>query len=346
MQAHLNNNCLEAPKNAKTNSKSQKKIQTNTLILYTSTSSHTSKWLKTIPIKNFLDHIDEEKQKSLEFILTQALFATGVSFSFLKNPYMIKFFQHIRPVFKLPNWKKLANELVDKKNNKYNSKYFMQFSDKIQTCIEAWWNYVYYIIIMVAYMLDPRFLEESRIYNIEAIEYNIFTTFTNQKFEQEKSVELFIEIIKFQNKSFPYNNNIIWESATILNPDSSLKQLAIKVLKIPTSSAAAEQNFSTFGFIHSKLRNRLNNNQVKKLVYIYENLQIHVEKPVNNKTNIRINNNKTNQEINQEIYNEDNEVEDIIYTEGICESIEEIEQIYSSDIDNISMMELELLNNY
>ncbi|CAG8788341.1 24878_t:CDS:2, partial [Dentiscutata erythropus] len=118
-----------------------------------------------------------------------------------------------------------------------------------------------------------------------------------------KSVELFIKIAKFKNKSSLYDDDIIWESTAKLNP-------------------------------------------VKKLVYIYENLQIHVKKLVNNKTNIRINNNKTNQEINQEIYNEDQEVEDIIYKEEICKSIKEIEQIYSSDIDNTSMMELELLNNY
>ncbi|CAG8809753.1 3071_t:CDS:1, partial [Dentiscutata erythropus] len=59
-------------------------------------------------------NIDEEEQESLEFILAQALFATGVSFSFLENPYVIKFFQRIRPAFKLPNRKKLADELVDK----------------------------------------------------------------------------------------------------------------------------------------------------------------------------------------------------------------------------------------
>ncbi|CAG8789404.1 10687_t:CDS:2, partial [Dentiscutata erythropus] len=49
------------------------------------------------------------------------------------------------------------------------------FYDKIQTCIEAWWNYVYYN-------------------------------------------ELFIEIVKFRNKSSPYNDDIIWESTVKLNP--------------------------------------------------------------------------------------------------------------------------------
>ncbi|CAG8605963.1 21863_t:CDS:2 [Gigaspora rosea] len=223
------------------------------------------------------------------------------------------------------------------------------FLNEIQSCIEARWNYVYHLIMMVAYMLDLRFLEESKICNIEPIGYNTFNTFTKQKFGQEEFVELFVEIVKFQNKSSPYDDYIIWESAATLNPalwweswpDSSLKQLAIKVLKIPMSSSAAKRKFSIFGFIHSKLRNRLNSSQVKKLVYIYENLQMCVKKPVISKNGIKINNSKTNQKINHEIYDENREVENIIYTEGICGDIDETEQIYSSDIETISTMELE-----
>ncbi|CAG8849958.1 45160_t:CDS:1, partial [Gigaspora margarita] len=237
------------------------------------------------------------------------------------------------------NFKKMMNLIQEISCN---------FSNEIQVLIEERWNYIYHIIMMVAYMLDPRFLEESRIHDVEPIGYNAFTTYTNQKFGQEKSVELFIEIVKFRNKSSPYDNNIIWESATELTPaiwweswpNSSLKQLAIKILTIPTSSAAAERNFSTFGFIHNKLRNRLHNNRVKKLVYIYGNLRVHnfSKKLQHNRIETIINHdNETNQEITsncEEIDNEDEEVENMIYEEGIGEGIEEmIEQIYSSDID-------------
>jgi hAT family C-terminal dimerisation region len=38
-----------------------------------------------------------------------------------------------------------------------------------------------------------------------------------------------------------------------------------------TSSASSERNFSTFGFVHSKLRNSLGPEKVKKLVYIKTN---------------------------------------------------------------------------
>ncbi|CAG8538433.1 26111_t:CDS:2 [Gigaspora rosea] len=51
----------------------------------TSTSSYVLKRSKSI--KNFIDHIDEEKQVSFEFTLAQFLFETGVPFSFIENPY-------------------------------------------------------------------------------------------------------------------------------------------------------------------------------------------------------------------------------------------------------------------
>ncbi|CAG8530224.1 2040_t:CDS:2 [Dentiscutata heterogama] len=176
---------------------------------------------------------------------------------------------------------------------------------------------------MVAYMLDPRFLEESRICNIEPIGYNAFTTYTNQKFEQEKLVDS------------PYDDNIIWESATKLTPaiwweswpNSSLKQLAIKILSIPTLSAAAEWNFSTFVHNFSK---KLQHNRIETIIN---------------------HNNETNQEITsncEEIDNEDEEVENMIYEKGIGKGIKKmIEQIYSPDIniDNNNSLTLNLDDN-
>jgi hypothetical protein len=38
------------------------------------------------------------------------------------------------------------------------------------------------------------------------------------------------------------------------------------------SSVASKRSFSTFGFIHTKLRNRLGPEKVKKLVYIKTNM--------------------------------------------------------------------------
>ncbi|CAG8488922.1 3554_t:CDS:2 [Scutellospora calospora] len=358
--------------------------------------------------------MSNNEQESLEFELAQALFTTGTSFSFLENPYVIKFFQHIHPTFKLPNRKKLSNELLNKVYDKVtiesniqisqaqslsmisdainiekfsaviidtanvmkaawhiieekyltiacfgcashtlnllikdilkiNSiktvvdnatklvKYFKKYLQAMGTHLECFQSFQKTRIALEQILIDLRIHEtidsslriyilydefwenlnliakESKIYNIEPIRYNAFTTYTNQKFGQEKSVELFIKI---------------WESW----PNSSLKQLAIKILTIPTSSAVAERNFSTFGFIHNKLHNHL------------------IETIINH-------NNETNQKITsncEEIDNEDKEVENMIYEEEISEGIEEmIKQIYSSDIDidNNNSLILNLDNN-
>ena len=158
-----------------------------------------------------------------------------------------------------------------------------KFSDKLQELITNQWEYTYHSIMMTAYMLDPQFLEESKSNGIESTDYIEFITFINNRFNQKESVELFAELVNFRNKNSPYDNEIIWKSANILNsslwwqswPISKLQQLAIEILSIPTSSAAAERNFSTFSFIHNKIRNRLKNDRVKKLVYIYGNLRMY-----------------------------------------------------------------------
>ncbi|CAB4425641.1 unnamed protein product [Rhizophagus irregularis] len=132
-------------------------------------------------------------------------------------------------------------------------------------------QYSYHPVMMAAYMLNPCFLEESRNTDIEAIGYNEFTVFTNKRFGQEEFVNMFAELVKFCQKNSPYNNETIWLLSTNLSPSvwwqswpkSSLQELAIKILSIPTSSTAAERNFSTFRFIHNKIHLDNNNNKNK-----------------------------------------------------------------------------------
>src|SRR5207249_2448468 len=97
------------------------------------------------------------------------------------------------------------------------------FSDKLQDLITKRWKYTYNPIMMVAYMLDPQFLEESKSNGIESTGYKEFTNFINKKFNQEESVKLFAELV----------------------------------------------------IIHNKNSNRLKNDRVKKLVYIYGNLRMY-----------------------------------------------------------------------
>ena len=80
----------------------------------------------------------------------------------------------------------------------------------------------------------------------------------------------------------------MWETASSLEDpilfwqiykgaSAKLIKLATLALSIAPTSGSAEQNWSTFGFIHSKSRNRLTNDRVEKLVYIYWNQRIRKE---------------------------------------------------------------------
>ncbi|GKB63029.1 hAT dimerization domain, ribonuclease H-like domain protein [Tanacetum coccineum] len=53
-----------------------------------------------------------------------------------------------------------------------------------------------------------------------------------------------------------------------------LADVAKKVLSQPISSSSAERNWSTYSYIHSVKRNRLNNKRADKLVYIHSNIRL------------------------------------------------------------------------
>ncbi|KAH9275057.1 hypothetical protein BASA83_002771 [Batrachochytrium salamandrivorans] len=66
-------------------------------------------------------------------------------------------------------------------------------------------------------------------------------------------------IVKYQSDKVPIS-------------EPELQKIAIKPFSMATSSAASERNFSTMGFIHTKLQNCLNVETVEKLVFIKDNL--------------------------------------------------------------------------
>ena len=56
-----------------------------------------------------------------------------------------------------------------------------------------------------------------------------------------------------------------------------LKEIMNKQFDMGTSSAALERNFSTMGFIHTELCNRLSTLSVEKLVYVKNNMDVFEE---------------------------------------------------------------------
>jgi hypothetical protein len=63
-----------------------------------------------------------------------------------------------------------------------------------------------------------------------------------------------------------------WSSYGSETPE--LAEVAIRVLSQPISSSSAERNWSTYSYIHSVKRNRLNTKRADKLVFIHSNIRL------------------------------------------------------------------------
>ena len=86
--------------------------------------------------------MSEEEQETLEFLLAQALFSTGVLFAFIENPYVIQFFNYLRPSFKLSNRRKIADKLLDEVYEEVKMQADEQISKAITLCMvfDGWSN--------------------------------------------------------------------------------------------------------------------------------------------------------------------------------------------------------------
>jgi hAT family C-terminal dimerisation region len=95
------------------------------------------------------------------------------------------------------------------------------------------------------------------------MQYTMFFTVTSQP----KNEKLFCYKVLLKGSKIPLE---YWLVDGFEWPE--LQKIVTKLFSMVTSSATAEQNFSTMGFIHSKLCNSLNPMTVEKLVFIKSNL--------------------------------------------------------------------------
>ena len=147
-------------------------------------------------------------------------------------------------------------------------------------------NFMYGDAHGVTYLLDPRYLGDGMLRTLrKEIEDFVYKfpqkdgTTSEARMEQlaQEYTAFRVEALSERQQS-TFRFKMIGKSKTVLQwwiADGTdwplLQNLALCVFSMAASSAASERNFSTFGFIHSKLRNRLGPEKVKKLVYIKTN---------------------------------------------------------------------------
>jgi hypothetical protein len=69
----------------------------------------------------------------------------------------------------------------------------------------------------------------------------------------------------------PPSDGLLWWQTYGNFISQDLKEIAVQLLSIPASSASAERNWSSYGFVHSKTRNRLTTKNAEMLTFLYDN---------------------------------------------------------------------------
>lgn len=93
--------------------------------------------------------------------------------------------------------------------------------------------------------------------------------------------EIWKELLYYRAKSGVFASVDVWQDAALVDGKTwwlchgggaaSLQKVALALCEIPCSSAAAERAWSAMGAVHDLSRNRLTDDKVEKLTYIYFN---------------------------------------------------------------------------
>jgi hAT family C-terminal dimerisation region len=139
----------------------------------------------------------------------------------------------------------------------------------------------------ISYVLDPRYIGDRLPLNIrEGIEVTIYNHYLDDnKSSAEKKAQIFQEYNAFRAWALQQQSMNSFKYVRLCKGKTTMPQfwgsylqdwpllayLALKVFSVASSSAASERNFSTMGFVHSKLRNCLGRDTVEKVVYVKTN---------------------------------------------------------------------------
>ena len=129
----------------------------------------------------------------------------------------------------------------------------------------------------MAYYFDPRYRGNFLPQDHTSVQYILAET--SKLVNPESCGQLTKELFQYHSKSGPFESEYLWSDEAVGDPSiwwsvlqtetPILGAIASKLMSIPASSAAAERNWSHFGFIHNLKRNRLTNERIFKLVSVY-----------------------------------------------------------------------------
>lgn len=148
--------------------------------------------------------------------------------------------------------------------------------------IEFRWNFIYKSAMAMTYLLDHT-KSTSNYFGTAKIDtmMEIIQLAGHLGYDEQKRDGLNLELADFLTEKLGWSDEhraIYYKSSPLqwwtwdgADKYPLLAPIAQRLFVIPTSSAASERSWSIFKFIHSARRNRLKNETVIKLAFIYSN---------------------------------------------------------------------------
>ncbi|XP_075645300.1 uncharacterized protein LOC142616308 [Castanea sativa] len=134
-----------------------------------------------------------------------------------------------------------------------------------------------------AYWLNPAFQYDLSTLNKRLETQSIVTDVIESKVSVGR-LKLVEELRLFREREQTFGTQLTQESAKTSQPDEwwklfgscapTLQKFAIRILSQTVASSGCEQNWSVFEKIHSKIRNRLEHQQLNDLVYVHYNYRL------------------------------------------------------------------------
>lgn len=172
----------------------------------------------------------------------------------------------------------------------YFGKLYLHYAgnEAIQAKVKSRLKFLFTSPMGLAFMLTPKHAAEGYYFDDDQIEIlgyaKEFALKINPDAADKIQEEMTAFITKMSTLSAKHRETLFSMSArsywsTIGRRDfPALYTIAKPISEMICSSATSERTWSTFKFIHSRLRNRLTNERVNKLVFIYTNCVLLDEK--------------------------------------------------------------------
>ena len=152
----------------------------------------------------------------------------------------------------------------------------------LRTYVIDRWNFLHQLVYSVAYLCNPHLHATPNWQCSELLKSDLRTVV--HTFVGDKGSKALLQLHDYRLKCGDFSDSLLWtEEATKGSALGwwdlwgggvpELQDVLKRVFPITCVTSGAERNSSIFGFLHSKNRNRLYNDKVTKLVFVYQHLR-------------------------------------------------------------------------